>query len=72
MNQHLFQLNSGFILLAIGLMLNGCVDQSVPKLEAAVYALEDARMSGAEDYAVEIYTEAEAASGTNVNNNRIT
>lgn len=51
----------GFVLLMTCLLLTGCAEQPVPQLDAAIHALEDARMSGAEEYAIEIFTEAEAA-----------
>ena len=51
----------GLVLLLMYLLLSGCAEQPVPQLDAAIHALEDARMSGAEDYAIEIFTEAETA-----------
>jgi len=51
----------GFALLMTCLILTACAEQPVPQLDAAIHALEDARMSGAEDYAIEIFTEAETA-----------
>jgi hypothetical protein len=47
------------VLLMTCLLLTGCVEQPVPQLDAAIHALEEARMSGAEDYAIEIFSEAE-------------
>lgn len=61
MRQNGLQLKDIFLYLMICLFLSGCVEQAIPKLEPAVHALEDARISGAEDYAVEIFTEAETA-----------
>lgn len=49
----------GLVLLMTCLLLTGCAEQPVPQLDAAIHALEDARMSGAEDYAIEIFAEAE-------------
>lgn len=51
----------GLVLLMTYLLLTGCAEQPVPQLDAAIHALEDARMSGAEDYAIEIFAEAETA-----------
>jgi exonuclease VII small subunit len=61
MHRNLLQPNLRLMLLTINFFLTGCAEQSMPKLDAAVHALEDARKSGAEDYAIEVYTEAEAA-----------
>jgi len=43
------------------LLLTACAEQPVPQLDAAIHALEDARVAGAEDYAIEIFAEAETA-----------
>lgn len=51
----------GLLLLMTCLFLTGCAEQPVPQLDAAIQALEDARMSGAEEYAIETFTEAETA-----------
>jgi hypothetical protein len=51
----------GFVLLMMCWLLTGCAEQPVTQLDAAIHALEEARMSGAEDYAIEIFIEAEAA-----------
>jgi phage terminase Nu1 subunit (DNA packaging protein) len=45
------------------LVLTGCAEQPVLQFDAAIQALEEARVSGAEDYAIEIFTEAESAYG---------
>ena len=54
---------NGCVLLITCLLLTGCAEQPVLQLDAAIQALEDARVSGAEDYAIEIFTEAESAYG---------
>lgn len=51
----------GMVIILTWLLLTGCAEQPVPKLDDAIHALEDARNSGAEDYAIEIFTEAETA-----------
>lgn len=61
LTRNLDHLGSGLVLLMICLLLTGCAEQPVTQLDAAIHALEEARMSGAEDYAIEIFTEAEAA-----------
>lgn len=60
MDRNHCQFNSRRILLVTCLFLTGCAEQSIPKLETAFDALEDARQSGAEDYAIEIFHEAES------------
>ena len=60
-NRNVVHPGSGVVLLMTCLLLTGCAEQPVPQLDAAIHALEDARMSGAEDYAIEIFTEAETA-----------
>jgi hypothetical protein len=61
MTRNLVHPGSGLVFLMTCLLLTGCAKQPVPQLDAAIHALEDARISGAEDYAIEIFTEAEAA-----------
>lgn len=57
---HTHHTSSGLaVLLMMYLFLTGCAEQPVPQLDAAIQALEEARMSGAEDYAIEIFSEAE-------------
>ncbi|MDH4194214.1 MAG: hypothetical protein OEY80_04030 [Nitrospirota bacterium] len=51
----------GLVLLMTCLLLTACAEQPVPQLDAAIHALEDARVAGAEDYAIEIFAEAETA-----------
>jgi exonuclease VII small subunit len=51
----------GLVFLMTCLFMTGCAEQPVLQLDAAIHALEDARLSGAEDFAIEIFTEAEAA-----------
>lgn len=51
----------GMLIIMTWLLLTGCAEQPVPQLDDAIHALEDARNSGAEDYAIEIFTEAETA-----------
>ena len=51
----------GLVFLITCLLLTACAEQPVPQLDAAIHALEDARVAGAEDYAIEIFTEAETA-----------
>ncbi len=53
----------GLVPLLLCLLLTGCAEQPVLQLDAAIQALEEARVSGAEDYAIEIFTEAESAYG---------
>jgi hypothetical protein len=60
MDRNHCQFTSRRILLVTCLFLTGCAEQSIPKLETAFDALEDARQSGAEDYAIEIFHEAES------------
>lgn len=61
MTRNLNRPDARLIVFITYLLLTGCAEQPVPKLDAAIHALEDARMSGAEDYAIEIFTEAETA-----------
>jgi len=61
MTRNLDYPGGGLVILMTCLLLTGCTEQPVTQLDAAIHALEDARMSGAEDYAIEIFTEAETA-----------
>lgn len=61
MTRNLDRPGGGLVILMTCLLLTGCAEQPVTQLDAAIHALEEARMSGAEDYAIEIFTEAEAA-----------
>jgi hypothetical protein len=51
----------GVVIIMTWLLLTGCAEQPVPQLDDVIHALEDARNSGTEDYAIEIFTEAETA-----------
>jgi hypothetical protein len=63
MARNLDRPGNGCAFLISCLLLVGCAEQPVLQLDAAIQAIEDARMSGAEDYAIEIFTEAESAYG---------
>jgi len=49
------------VLFLTWLLLTGCTEPPISQLNAATQALEDARMSEAEHYAIERFTEAETA-----------
>jgi hypothetical protein len=50
-----------YVLFLTWLLLTGCAEPPLSQLNAATQALEDARMSEAEHYAIERFTEAETA-----------
>jgi hypothetical protein len=54
-------LDSRRLLLLAWLLLTGCAEPPISQWNAATQALEEARMSGAENYAIERFTEAETA-----------
>ncbi|MGP0591507.1 hypothetical protein ACTRXD_03075 [Nitrospira sp. T9] len=49
------------VLFLTWLLLTGCAEPPISQLNAATQALEDARISEAEHYAIERFTEAETA-----------
>lgn len=49
------------MLILTGLLLSGCAEPPITQWNAATQAIQDARMSGAEDYAIERFTETKTA-----------